>query len=70
MPDRRPLFLLYERTPVYNFKDREAEIITLTEEQSLRAFKPGEKVFVADKPCALYETDGKIFAEYYGEARQ
>ena len=63
-------FFFTNEVLVYNFKDREAEIITLTEEQSLRAFKPGKKVFVADKPCALYETEGKIFAEYYGEARQ
>lgn len=60
-------FFFTNAVPVYNFEDKEAEIITLTEEQSLHAFKLGERVFVADKSCALYETDGKIFAEYYGQ---
>ena len=60
-------FFFTDDKPVYNFENDGAEIITLTDEQSLRAFKLGERVFVADSPCVLYELDGKIYAEYYGE---
>ena len=60
-------FFFTDDKPVYEFESESAEIITLTSEQSLHAFKLGERVFVADSPCVLYEQDGKIHAEYYGE---
>lgn len=62
-------FFFTDDKPVYNFENDGAEIITLTNEQSLRTFKLGERVFVADSPCVLYELDGRIYAEYYGEVR-
>ena len=60
-------FFFTDSLPVYEFEGESAEIITLSTSQSLHAFKLCDRVLVADKPCVLYETDGRIYAEYYGE---
>lgn len=62
-------FFFTDNKPAYEFEGDAAEIITLTNEQSLHAFRLGERVIISDNPCVLYEQDGKIKAEYYGEVR-
>lgn len=56
-------FFYTDAKPVYRFEDKEADIVTLTEAQSRRAYKLGNYLYIAD--CALYEKDGAIIAEYY-----
>ena len=55
-------FFYTDAEPVYRFAGAPAEIITLTERQSRMAYLLGNRLYLAD--CALYEKDGKIFAEY------
>ena len=59
-------FFYTDDTPVYRFAGKEAEIITLTNAESLHAFLLGNQLYVTDRDdCLLYEQDGKVVAEFY-----
>lgn len=59
-------FFYTDDAPVYRFAGKEAEIITLTNAESLHAFLPGNQLYVTDRDdCLLYEQDGKVVAEFY-----
>lgn len=54
-------FFYTDETPVYRFSSGSAEIVTLSEADSRRAYRFGGKLYLAD--CALYEKDGEVIAE-------
>ena len=58
-------FFFTDDEPVYNFEGKAAEIVTLSEADSRRAFKFGNKLYLSD--CALFEKDGHIYAEATGD---
>ncbi len=59
-------FFYTDDAPVYRFAGKEAEIITLTNAESLHAFLLGNQLYVTDRDdCLLYEQDGKVVAEFY-----
>ena len=59
-------FFYTDGAPVYRFAGKEAEIITLTNAESLHAFLLGNRLYVTDRDdCLLYEQDGKVVAEFY-----
>ena len=61
-------FFYTDDAPVYRFAGKEAEIITLTNAESLRAFLLGDRLYVTDRDdCLLYEQDGRIVAEFYAD---
>lgn len=51
-----------DESPVYRFSSGNAEIITLSEADSRRAYLLGNRLWIAD--CLLYEKEGNIVAEY------
>ncbi|MBR3691778.1 MAG: beta-galactosidase [Clostridia bacterium] len=54
-------FFYTDDAPVYNFEGKAVDIVTLSEADSRRAFKFGDKLYLAD--CALFEKNGHIYAE-------
>lgn len=59
-------FFYTDDAPVYRFAGKEAEIITLTNAESLHALLLGNQLYVTDRDdCLLYEQDGKVVAEFY-----
>lgn len=59
-------FFYTDDAPVYRFAGKEAEIITLTNAESLHTFLLGNQLYVTDRDdCLLYEQDGKVVAEFY-----
>ena len=57
-------FFYTDEKPVYRFVpgSEVPEIITLTEEESRRAYLISDALYIAD--CALYERNGEVYAEY------
>ena len=61
-------FFYTDDVPVYRFAGKEAEIITLTNAESLRAFLLGDRLYVTDRDdCLLYRQDGGVVAEFYAD---
>lgn len=61
-------FFYTDDVPVYRFAGKEAEIITLTNAESLRAFLLGDRLYVTDRDdCLLYGQDGGVVAEFYAD---
>lgn len=57
-------FFYTDARPVYRFEGPAPEIITLSEADSRRACRFGDKLYLSD--CTLYERNGRLYAETEG----
>ena len=61
-------FFYTDGEPIYRFAEKSARIVTLTEEESRRAYRLGNRLYVTDRDdCVLYEKDGRVTAEFYAD---